>query len=413
MNAGKKGFFCLFNNRFVQYAQGAVITFLQHHPDWEVEAFVVNTLPGRLSHGIWNDRRVHLNRINRNFLGFDKERMFCNSMRFVEYMDKAKRYEKIICTDVDCLFKEPLTEIIDQLDNNDICLYYDANATPKDRAGASFLAFRPNSLIFEFFRRYESKLKSRKPCWWNDQICMAETYEEMRDQLRAFIFPYRKYCFSALDDKGIEECKVIQPRGPKDSPALSKYRDLLQEVLSARKKMDVIVVGSGPSGWAIKDWDLSEHYVIAINHAWQLTPFWTHLIHPDDYYGPFPESLNQIQQIVGSEKYLKDNLKFGNQEWRGNCMLYNALYYALHFHPNTIGTIGADLYYPADGPTHFYGNGTPDPMRFTAPVHQEWFRRFVVCSQQRRVSRLVNWSEEERGLNPFSHAKFPRPKKSA
>jgi hypothetical protein len=45
-------------------------------------------------------------------------------------------------------------------------------------------------------------------------------------------------------------------------------------------------------------------------------------------------------------------------------MAFTAGYWALHaLHPRVIAVYGCDMHYPASGPTHFYGQGSPDPLR--------------------------------------------------
>ena len=45
-------------------------------------------------------------------------------------------------------------------------------------------------------------------------------------------------------------------------------------------------------------------------------------------------------------------------------MAFTAAYWALHAHrPRVIAVRGCDMHYPPDGPTHFYGLGSPDPLR--------------------------------------------------
>jgi hypothetical protein len=45
-------------------------------------------------------------------------------------------------------------------------------------------------------------------------------------------------------------------------------------------------------------------------------------------------------------------------------MAFTAAYWALGaLQPDVMAFFGCDLVYPASGPTHFYGQGTPDPLR--------------------------------------------------
>jgi len=399
-------YFVLFNNPYLKWARASIQTFLDWHPDWEVEVFIVNTLHSKVSGGIFNDKRVHLNFIDKKFLGLHGEKTYCNSERFIVFQEKAHLYDKIITSDVDCLFRKELTEIVDELDANELCMYINHEGSVKTRAGASFIAYRPTERMVKFWEKYQEILYAKHTNWWNDQICLYETYCEFQSELKVFLFPYEKYCFSGLDEAGLLACELIQPRGDKDSGALSSYRQMVDTVLRQKPKMNVLILGSGPSGRQVEDLDLSNHYVIAINHAWMLTPFWTHHIYPNDYIGEFPTKLNQIQQSIDNTIYMKENLQYSNLDFRGNSMIYNALYFALQLKPQAIGTLGCDLYYPESGETHFYKGGTNDPMRYAKDYHDERFKRFLeVC--ERKEIKCVNYSGEARGYNPFPQANFP------
>lgn len=400
-------YFVLFNNPYSRWAKASIQTFLDWHPDWKVEAFVVNTIHDKISGGIFNDERVNINFIELPYpRSMETEKLFCNSQRFCVFAKHAHKYDKIITSDVDCLFRKRLTEIEDELDKNELCMYINDESGHKDRAGASFLAYRPTERMMKFWDRYESILNAKRPFWWNDQISLYETYKEFEHELKAFIFPYEQYCFSGLDEEGLKKCELIQPRGSKDSGALSSYRNMVDNVLGRGLKMNVLILGSGVSGEMVKDLDLSNHYVIAINNAWRLTPFWTHHLFPDDFNGPFPTKLNQIQQKIDNTIYMKKNLTFGNLDWRGNSMIYNALYFALLFNTGVISTLGCDLYYPEKGKTHFYKGGTNDPMRFDPEYHELKFKQFMEVCDRKNI-KYINHSGESRGLNPFPQEKFP------
>jgi len=46
----------------------------------------------------------------------------------------------------------------------------------------------------------------------------------------------------------------------------------------------VLILGSGPSVLAARDWAiLPFDYIVAINNAWAVRPEWTHHIHPEDF----------------------------------------------------------------------------------------------------------------------------------
>lgn len=69
-----------------------------------------------------------------------------------------------------------------------------------------------------------------------------------------------------------------------------------------------------------------------------------------------------------------------------------------------IAIAGSDFFYPADGPTHFYGKGTPDPLRFTAQqLRQGLVRLAAVVTKER--GRIWNAGEQRDTMLPF--LRFP------
>ena len=56
--------------------------------------------------------------------------------------------------------------------------------------------------------------------------------------------------------------------------------------------------------------------------------------------------------------------QYGGFIYAGATMAFTAAYWALGaLRPSHISFIGCDMYYPKTGKTHFYGKGTPDPLR--------------------------------------------------
>ena len=50
--------------------------------------------------------------------------------------------------------------------------------------------------------------------------------------------------------------------------------------------------------------------------------------------------------------------------YAGGTMAFTAGYWALgHYKPAQIAFLGCDMYYPKSTQTHFYGKGSPDPLR--------------------------------------------------
>ena len=130
--------------------------------------------------------------------------------------------------------------------------------------------------------------------------------------------------------------------------------------------MKVLVLGSGPDAIEVKNWDISRFdAVVAINNAWRLRPDWTHLIHPEDSPADRrPAQVSPGQQVITAEDYVPCQNRFGGFVYAGGTMAFTAGYWALAaLKPDSIAFLGCDMEYPATGQTHFYGQGTADPLR--------------------------------------------------
>ena len=127
----------------------------------------------------------------------------------------------------------------------------------------------------------------------------------------------------------------------------------------------ILILGSGPSVTQARTWprDGFDH-ILAINNAWRIRSDWDALIYPWD----FPDERRPLpgphQSLVTQEDFVPAQNAFGGFVYGGGTMAFTAGYYALHAHrPRTIAMFGCDMHYPKIGLTHFYGAGTPDPLR--------------------------------------------------
>jgi hypothetical protein len=390
--------FVCFNTGYADYAKGAIQTFLRYHPGWRIHCHAVNCGFILRRDPFWQNTALDISEHEESFDDHGKEREYCNAWRFVALNRVLPQYEKVIATDVDILFKEPLTEIIDALDHHDLCMYYNPDGhDARNRAGASFIGVRSGRGANEFFSVYKKHLLGGGRNWWNDQICLARAAEEVGGRLSIYPIAYEDYCYSGLSIEGIEKCHVIQPRGDKNSSVLRYYRNLLDAELKGVTQK-ILIIGSGPTALKAQQWNLKGWHVIAINHAWKVVPCWNELIYPDDYTDEMPTNLLPGQTLISNALYMPANTAFGIQEQRGNSMIFQALYWALLKKPLIIGTVGADLYYPSTGNTHFYGTGTPDPLRLGGVVLKEKMERFMRYAQKQGVE-VYNYSGEARGYN--------------
>ena len=128
--------------------------------------------------------------------------------------------------------------------------------------------------------------------------------------------------------------------------------------------MLILIIGSAPDALEAQSFNRELFQgIVAINNAWNVRNDWDYCIFPDD----FPENRrpneNKKQRLIGSEQYVPLQNKYGGFVYSGGTMAFTTGYWVLgHFKPKTIAYIGCDMVYDGED-THFYGRGTPDPLR--------------------------------------------------
>lgn len=129
--------------------------------------------------------------------------------------------------------------------------------------------------------------------------------------------------------------------------------------------MRILMLGSAPMAASAATWPREPFdLVLAINNAWRIRPDWDVAIHPYD----FPQDRQAVagvgQRVVTEEEFVPAQNDYGGFVYAGATMAFTAAYWALHaLKPSVIAVYGCDMHYPKSGPTHFYGTGTPDPLR--------------------------------------------------
>lgn len=128
----------------------------------------------------------------------------------------------------------------------------------------------------------------------------------------------------------------------------------------------VLMLGSAPDVVCARGWTRDGvDRIVAINNAWGVRPDWDHFIHPSDF--PVerrPPAQGPAQATHGYEAYVPAVNAFGGFVYAGGTMAFTAGYWALHaLRPRLIAFLGCDMVYAAAGASHFYGRGTPDPLR--------------------------------------------------
>lgn len=129
--------------------------------------------------------------------------------------------------------------------------------------------------------------------------------------------------------------------------------------------MRILMLGSAPMALAARDWPREPFdLVLAINNAWRIRPDWDVAIHPHDFPVERQAAPSPGKRIVTEDDFVPAQNAFGGFVYAGATMAFTAAYWALHdLRPDVIAVYGCDMHYPAQGPTHFYGTGTPDPLR--------------------------------------------------
>ena len=127
----------------------------------------------------------------------------------------------------------------------------------------------------------------------------------------------------------------------------------------------LLMLGSAPMALQARDWPRAPFdRILAINNAHLIRPDWDDMIHPWD----FPDHRRPIpgpgQRLITQEHFVPAQNAYGGFVYAGGTMAFTAAYWALDaLRPTTIAVFGCDMHYPATGPTHFYGLGSPDPLR--------------------------------------------------
>lgn len=127
----------------------------------------------------------------------------------------------------------------------------------------------------------------------------------------------------------------------------------------------ILMLGSAPMATQARDWPRAPFdRILAINNAHLIRPDWDDMIHPWDFPEPRRPVPGPGQRLITQGQFVPAQNAYGGFVYAGGTMAFTAAYWALHdLRPSTIAVFGCDMHYPASGPTHFYGAGTPDPLR--------------------------------------------------
>lgn len=128
----------------------------------------------------------------------------------------------------------------------------------------------------------------------------------------------------------------------------------------------VLVIGSSPDALRAKAWSNGRFSnIVVMNNAWNIRDDWDYLVYPEDFPAERrPESVNSSQAIIEYTEYVPAQNEFGGVIYIGGTMAFTTAYWALHaLKPDIIAFVGCDMIYPSNSSTHFYGQGSADPLR--------------------------------------------------
>lgn len=126
-----------------------------------------------------------------------------------------------------------------------------------------------------------------------------------------------------------------------------------------------LMLGSAPMVTEAATWPRAPFdRIVAINNAWRVRNDWDHAVYPWD----FPEERHPVagpgQRLVTEAEFVPAQNRFGGFVYAGATMAFTAGYWALDaLRPSVLAVFGCDMHYPKSGLTHFYGAGSPDPLR--------------------------------------------------
>lgn len=125
----------------------------------------------------------------------------------------------------------------------------------------------------------------------------------------------------------------------------------------------VLMLGSAPMALQAADWPRQFDRLLAINNAHRIRPDWDYAIYPWDFPPDRIPTPRPGQTLITESDFVPAQNALGGFVYAGATMAYTSAYWALHaLRPRVIAAFGCDMHYPP-GQTHFYGQGTPDPLR--------------------------------------------------
>ena len=168
--------------------------------------------------------------------------------------------------------------------------------------------------------------------------------------------------------------------------------------------MNSLIVGSGPSAIDLKDADLSSIAKIAVNNAWLLRADFDYVVYPFDFPPDRRPPSTYAGLQVSNAHYMEAINSAGGMIFCGATMAFATGYWAVHtLGSKAVGFFASDMVYSGTK-THFYGEGTADPLRADVTLRNleaKSARLFLWALTKGTL--LVNCSEQ-----PETRLVFPR-----
>ncbi len=183
---------------------------------------------------------------------------------------------------------------------------------------------------------------------------------------------------------------------------------------------NVLILGSAPNAISARKWPTELfRSLVVINNAWKIRSDWTHNIFPTDFPQEKRATATQTQRLISAEDYVPVQNSYGGFVYAGGTMAITSAYWALGaLKPKNLYFFGCDMVYNGSK-THFYGQGTPDPLREDISLRSleaktarfECFASLVDCNvfnlSEEKESRLVYRRKRLSNINS-SYNDLPR-----
>lgn len=126
----------------------------------------------------------------------------------------------------------------------------------------------------------------------------------------------------------------------------------------------VAVLGSGPAAPEVEQHLSEETFLVTVNNSWRAAPWYDVLVYSDDLPDASkPSRIELNRRGRSSPQYWTAMQACGGILYCGATLAFAAGYWVLHNLPSSqVSYFASDMTY-GSGPTHFYGNGSPDPLR--------------------------------------------------